>query len=280
MMMKRIILSAFFFCILMSLSAQKTKPAAAKRLLIDTTKYVLVKGGTFKMGTDKPVEPHEAPVHSVTLAYYYIAKTEVTFDDLDQWCKAIGRDTFPAGPWGRGKQAAIIVSWIDAINYCNWLSEKEKLSKCYILQGENAVFLDTAKGYRLPTEAEWEFAARGGNKSKGTFFSGSDAIGEVAWYQANSGQVPHRVAQKKANELGLFDMSGNVWEWVWDWYDAGYYQHSPAANPQGPTGGNYRVMRGGAWYNQAEYANVFTRQNAGPAFKQNSVGFRVARTYY
>lgn len=278
--MYRFAFSVCFLFFFTALSAQKNKSVPVKHHPIDTSKFVLVQGGTFKMGTGKPVEPHEGPVHPVTLSDYYIAKTEVTFNDLDQWCKATGRDTFPAGPWGRGQQVAIIVSWVDAVNYCNWLSEKEKLSKCYIVEGENAVFLDTAKGYRLPTEAEWEFAARGGNKSKGTFFSGSDVISEAGWYQVNSGQVPHAVAQKKANELGLFDMSGNVWEWVWDWYDAGYYQHSPVANPQGPPSGNYRVMRGGAWYNQAEYVNVYTRQNAGPAFKQNSVGFRVARTYY
>jgi len=273
-----------FFCsvslLVGSLFAQKSKTASFKRTPIDTSKFVLVEGGTFKMGSEKPVEAHEGPVHNVTVKSFYCGKTEVTIEELDKWSSETKRDFFPAGDWGRGKQPAIVVSWVDALNYCNWLSEKEKLSKCYIVNGENAQYLDTAKGYRLLTEAEWEFAARGRNKSKGTFFAGSDAINEVGWYKGNSGERPHPVAQKKPNELGLFDMTGNLWEWVWDWYDGGYYGKSPAANPQGPETGNYRVMRGGAWYNNAEYANVYTRQNACPGFKQNSVGFRIARTYY
>ncbi len=260
--------------------AQKSKPVAVKRAPIDTSKFVLAEGGTFKMGTDRPAETHEGPVHDVTVKSFYIAKTEVTFDDFDKFCKDLKRDTVSSGFWGRGKQAAMNLSWLDAVAYCNWLSEKEKLSKCYLISATEIKYLDTAKGYRLPTEAEWEFAARGGNKSKGTYFSGSDAINDVAWFKGNSNDGPHAVGQKKPNELGLFDMNGNVWEWVWDWYDGAYYKTSSPVDPAGPENGNYRVMRGGAFYNDGVYANVYTRQNAGPGFRQNSVGFRVARTYY
>jgi formylglycine-generating enzyme required for sulfatase activity len=234
------------------------------------------------MGTDKPVEPHEGPVHDVTVKSFYLAKTEVTFDDIDKWLADTKRDTgtVPSLNWGRGKMAAHMTSWLTAVEYCNWLSEKEKLSKCYVIKGEQVTYLDTAKGYRLPTEAEWEFAARGGNKSKGTLYAGSENLEEVGWVKSNSNEGPHKVAQKKPNELGLYDMTGNLWEWVWDWYDTFYYQKADKTDPKGPETGMYHVMRGGAWYNYPNYANVYTRQNAAPAFRQNSVGFRVARTYY
>ena len=260
--------------------AQKSKTVSVKRAPIDTAKFVLVESGSFKMGTDRTVEPHEGPVHDVTVKSFYLSKTEVTFDEFDKFCQEAKRDTVLSGKWGRGKQAAMNLSWRDAVAYCNWLSGKEKLSKCYIVEGNEVNYLDTAKGYRLPTEAEWEFAARGGMKGKGTFFAGSDAINDVGWFKGNSNDAPHLVAQKKPNELGLFDMTGNVWEWIWDWYSDTYYQISPKIQPTGAEKGNYRVMRGGAFYNDGTYANVYTRQNAGPDFRQNSVGFRIARTYY
>lgn len=280
--MKKYLFAVSISLLFISLSAQKSKPATVKRAPVDLTKFALVEGGTFKMGTDKPVEAHEGPVHDVTVKSFYLGKTEVSFDDLDKFCADTKRDTnsIPGYQWGRGKQAGIMVSWLTAVEYCNWLSEKEKLSKCYLINGTEVKYLDTAKGYRLPTEAEWEFAARGGNSSKGTYFSGSDAINEVGWFKGNSNDGPHAVAQLKPNELGLYDMTGNLWEWVWDWYDGNYYKTSPKVDPTGAESGNYRVMRGGAWYNDGTYANVYTRQNAAPGFRQNSVGFRVARTYY
>ena len=256
----------------------KTQP---QRAPIDTTKFVLVEGGTFNMGTDKFVEPIENPPHSVTVNSFWIAKTEMTFEDYDKFCFDTKRDTMGSGGWGRGKQPAIFVSWNDAIAYCNWLSGKEKLSKCYFIDSLGGVkYLDTAKGYRLPTEAEWEFAARGGNKGQGHIYAGSDNIEDGVWYNINSGGRAHPVAQKTPNELGLYDMDGNVWEWLWDIFDGSYYRNSPTDNPEGPATGPYRVMRGGAFYNNANYAKVFTRQNSYVVFRQNSVGFRIARTFY
>ncbi|HRG88835.1 MAG TPA: SUMF1/EgtB/PvdO family nonheme iron enzyme [Chitinophagales bacterium] len=270
----------FFVLASVTCYAQKTK--APKRAPIDTTKFVLVEGGTFKMGTEKPVEIHEGPEHDVTVKSFYLAKTEVTFDDIDKWLTETKRDTgtVPSLNWGRGKMAAHMTSWRTAVEYCNWLSEKEKLSKCYLINGKEVTYLDTAKGYRLPTEAEWEFAARGGNKAKGTLFAGSDNVDEVAWYKVNSSEAPHQVAQKKPNELGLYDMNGNLWEWVWDLYDTYYYKYSEKSDPKGPATGDYRVTRGGAWYNYPNYTTIYTRQYNSPDFRQNSVGFRVARTYY
>ena len=264
---------------------QKSNPAKTKtqprRAPIDTTKFVLVEGGTFKMGTDKFVEPVENPPHAVTVRSFWLAKTEMTFEDYDKFCYDTKRDTMGSAGWGRGKQPAIWVSWNDAIAYCNWLSGKEKLSKCYLIDSTAGVkYLDTAKGYRLPTEAEWEFAAQGGNKGHGYAYAGSNNPDEVLWYNGNAGGRAHPVAQKAPNELGLYDMNGNVWEWLWDIYDGSYYKGSPAENPEGPATGPYRVMRGGAFYNPTNYTKVYTRQNSYVVFRQNSVGFRIARTFY
>jgi sulfatase modifying factor 1 len=278
--MKKVLPLLCLALVVMAANAQKKARPQVKRAPIDTTKFVFVQGGTFKMGTDKVVEKHEAPPHDVTLNSFYILKTEVTFEDFDKFSGDTKRDSAKSGDWGRGKQPVFMVSWLDAVAYCNWLSGKEKLSKCYIINGNDVKMVDTAKGYRLPTEAEWEYAARGGVKGKGSAYAGSDAIDEVAWYSANAEGRTHPVAQKKPNELGLFDMDGNVWEWVWDIYDGGYYAKSPGNNPTGPESGPYRVMRGGAWYNKSDYAKVYTRQNSGPGFKQNSVGFRIARSFY
>jgi sulfatase modifying factor 1 len=278
--MKRVVLILFLSGLMAGLFAQTKSTAKPKRAAIDTSKFVLVEGGTFKMGTDKPVETAEGPAHTVTVKSFYLAKTETTFEDYDKFWLATNKDTIPFGNWGRGKQPAIYVSWLDAVAYCNWLSEKEKLSKYYKIDNQTVKTLDTAKGYRLPTEAEWEFAARGGNKSKGTVFAGGDVVGEVGWYIDNSNSQPHPVKQKTPNELGLYDMTGNVWEWVWDWFDGGYYHVSPEVDPRGPAVGSYRVMRGGAWYNYGNYATVYTRQNNHVGFRQNSVGFRVARSYF
>ena len=273
----RIFLIATVVCMHIHCSTAQNSPA--KKPIIDFSKYVLVEGGAFKMGTDQPVEPQESPKHEVRLSNFYLGKYEVTFEEYDKFCSATKRDTVPSGNWGRGKNPAFMVSWLDAITYCNWLSEKEKLSKCYIVKGEEVVWVDTARGYRLPTEAEWEYAARGGTKPKGTSFAGDSVIGTVAWYADNSSGKVQAVGQKQANELGLYDMNGNVWEWVWDWYDWNYYKSSPVQNPTGPRSGVYKVMRGGAWYNYGNYATVYTRQNNQLSFKQNSVGFRVARNY-
>ncbi|MCS6935212.1 MAG: formylglycine-generating enzyme family protein [Chitinophagales bacterium] len=278
--MKTINLLAALVCIV-TVQAQKSGSARPqpKKFVYDTARFVLVEGGTFKMGSDEPVEPHESPAHEVTLKPFIIGKTEVTFEEYDKYLLATRQDTAGKSLWGRGKQPAITVSWLDAVAYCNWLSEREGLSKCYIIKGDKVTWVDTAKGYRLPTEAEWEFAARGGNKSKNTLYAGSKDLNEVAWYKGNSGERTHPVASKKPNELGLYDMNGNVWEWVWDVYDWNYYKYSPADNPRGPDEGPYRVMRGGAFYNDERYVRVSTRQNAYVVFKQNSVGFRVARSY-
>ena len=185
-------------------------------------KMVKVAGGTFKMGATEEQESFayydEKPVHEVTLSDYYIGETEVT---QELWGAVMGSNP----SYHKGTNLPVdSVSWDDCQDFIKELNSL------------------TGKNFRLPTEAEWEFAARGGNKSKGYKYSGSSM-----WYRDNSNGETHVVVTKLPNELGLYDMSGNVWEWCQDWYDSHYYSNSPKNNPTGPSSGYFRVMRGGSW---------------------------------
>ena len=214
--------------------------------------FIFVEGGTFQMG--------RVNRHSVTVSDYSISKTEVTFEQYDAFCDATGRDKPFSESWGRGDRPVINVSWHDAVAYCEWMT------------------IQTGKTYRLPTEAEWEYAARGGNKSKGYTYSGSNNLDAVAWYANNSNRKTQTVAQKKPNELGLYDMSGNVWEWCSDWYSDSYYRSSPKNDPQGPNSGSRRVLRGGGWYfkcGSGSRCRVAYRRRYSPVNRNDSLGFRL-----
>jgi formylglycine-generating enzyme required for sulfatase activity len=134
----------------------------------------------------------------------------------------------------------------------------------------------TGKRFRLPTEAEWEFAARGGNRSNNYKYSGSNDQGNVAWYSGNSSRETHPVGQKSPNELGLYDMSGNVYEWCQDWYDSSYYGKSPSTNPVNNTSASYRVIRGGSWSNDAGGCRVSNRDGYAPDPRGFVLGLRLA----
>ncbi len=246
---------------------------------------VLVEGGTFTMGdTWGDGDDDEKPTHQVTFTYdLYIGKYETTFDEYDAFCEATGRNKPGDEGWGRGQRPVINVSWWDAIAYCNWLSEKEKLPKAYddegnLLDQDGKITTDPSKvvGYRLPTEAEWEYAARGGNKSKGYKYAGSSTVGDVAWYDSNSGNKTQEVGKKAPNELGLYDMSGNVWEWCSDWY--GSYSSSAQTNPYNSTAGSSRVVRGGSWLGNATLVRVAFRSGNSPSSTGRGLGFRICRT--
>ncbi len=213
-----------------------------------------VDGGTFQMGATEEqgseAYSDEKPVHSVTLSSYMIGETEVT---QALWQAVMGRN--PSN-WKGDNLPVEQVSWKDCQKFI------EKLNK---LTGEH---------FRLPTEAEWEFAARGGNRSSHTKYSGSNSIGDVAWYTDNSGNKTCEVKGKQPNELGLYDMSGNVWEWCQDRY--GDYSSSAQTNPVGPASGSNRVYRGGSWDDDARYCRVSDRSSLSPFYRSFTLGLRLA----
>ncbi len=227
--------------------------AAAESNLLQPA-MVLVKGGTFNMGDDQSENSHEKPAHPVTLSDFYIAKTEVT---QAMWRAVMGNN--PSDFKDCDQCPVEQVSWNDVQAFIQKLNAK------------------TNKKYRLPTEAEWEYAARGGAKSQAFTYAGSNNLDEVGWHGSNSEKKTHLVGQKKANELGLYDMSGNVWEWCQDWYNAAYYQKSPANNSQGPNTGSNRVYRGGSWIRYPTSARVAGRNFLLPGSRFNDIGFRLAR---
>jgi len=232
-------------------------------------KMILVDEGTFTMGSDKG-RPDERPMHWVTIDSFLIGRYEVT---QELWENVMG--TNPSNFKG-SKRPVEKVSWYDAIEFCNKLSEREGLQKAYSSNGYNTTCDFKANGYRLPTEAEWEYAAKGGNKSMGYKYSGNYDIEAVAWYSRNSLDKTHDVGTKQSNELGLYDMSGNVWEWCWDWNTD--YNSGSETNPRGPNEGIVRGYRGGGWDDSAEYCRVTYRGCDYPESRNLYRGFRLART--
>jgi formylglycine-generating enzyme len=240
---------------------------------------VLVEGGEFRMGNDTG-QRDERPAHDVIIESFYMMATEVTFNDYDLYARATRRMLPYDEDWGRGTRPVIYVSWFDAVEYANYLSRQDDLTPAYDIDCLNVSWNRDADGWRLPTEAEWEYAARGGHRSQQTSYAGTNDIDQVAWYGDNSGDRTHRVAQKQANELGLYDMSGNVWEWCWDFYGRDYYSESPRANPSGPTDGmlSMRVLRGGSWIYDSDAARVDYRYYSFHRYAVKSFGFRLVRS--
>ena len=185
-----------------------------------TVNMVFVEGGTFPMGSNE--SDNEKPIHQVTVKGFFIDAYAVTAEQYRAFCTATGAKMPPPPDWGWNDDDPIVnVNWNEAMAYAKWV------------------------GKRLPTEAEWEYAARGGKKSIGYKYSGSNDIDEVAWYDKNAGSRTHPVGTKRPNELGIYDMSGNIWEWCWDWY--GPYAPAAQTDPRGPSTGSSRVLRGGSF---------------------------------
>lgn len=217
---------------------------------------VFVEGGSFTMGCTSEqgddCDDDEKPAHRVTLDGFYISKHEVT---QGQWEFVMGNN--PSYFSGCSNCPVEQVSWNDVQEFIRKLNAK------------------TGKRFRLPTEAEWEYAARGGAKSRGYKYSGSNSLSSVDWYYENSGDRTHEVGQKQPNELGIYDMSGNVWEWCSDWY--GDYSSSSQTNPKGPSYGEYRVVRGGSWLDDRRDCRVSYRYNNAPDTRRNYAGFRLSQ---
>jgi len=255
-------------------------------------RMVQMEGGTFKMGNSEGYSD-EMPIHEVTLESFLIGQYAVT---QELW--EIIMSNNPSSYKGK-KRPVERICWYDTVEFCNKLSEKEGLTQTYHITKKSAdpfnlnsndqrrwsVDCDfSVNGYRLPTEAEWEYAARGGSKSKGFIFSGSNRLYEVGWYGAGDktgncteAEGPSEVGKKLPNESGIFDMSGNIWEWCWDWHAA--YNGINQINPRGPKTGNYRVARGGSWNSPAKYCTVSRRGTDTPSDGfSGALDFRLART--
>jgi formylglycine-generating enzyme required for sulfatase activity len=244
---------------------------------------ILIDAQTFEMGCTAGMtscQSNESPAHLVTLTNdFYMGETEVT---QGEYYAMMG--TNPSHFSSCGSDCPVeMVTWHMSAAFANAVSDSEGLEQCYTCTGSGtstscsiAVEPYSCGGYRLPTEAEWEAAARCGED---TLYAGSTVIGDVAWYDSNSGLTPHTVATKASNACGLYDMSGNVWEWTQDWYSSSYYSSSPGTDPGGATSSLYRVLRGGTWRNNHTSARVAYRNRNDPPYRYDyDFGLRLLRT--
>lgn len=233
----------------------KSELPAVNQGLLDSlaADFVWVTGGKFIMG-DYGGDADEKPAYEVIVDGFAISKYPVT---QRQWTAIMGSN--PSQFTGCDQCPVDMVSWDDAQRFIEILNEV------------------SGKNYALPTEAEWEYAAKGGLKTRGFRYSGSDDINAVGWFTGNSGRHPHPVGEKAPNELGLYDMTGNVWEWCRDWYNKNYYELRESNNPTGPSSGSGRVRRGGSWFTQEVSCRTSVRNSVKQDYKDDSGGFRLVQ---
>ncbi|MDR1904282.1 MAG: formylglycine-generating enzyme family protein [Treponema sp.] len=231
-----------------------------------------IEGGTFLMGSANSGNSDEQPVHSVTVRSFYMGKYEVT---QREWLEVMGSNP----SYFIGEDLPVErVSWYEAVEYCNKRSLKEGLTPAYSGGGDSIVCDFSTNGYRLPTEAEWEYAAKGGNKDERPYeYSGDDNVDNVAWYADNSGFTTHPVGTKAPNSLGLYDMTGNVWEWCWDWYGS-YGSDDAQTDPTGASSGSNRVRRGGSSNLEARYMHATRREKDSLFYRLRFLGFRLVHS--
>jgi len=246
--------------------------------------FVKIESGTFNMGSPAN-EPqrgdYEGPQHQVTVSAFYMGKDLVTQAEYEQ---IMGSNPSKFKGWNMPVER---ITWFDAVEYCNKLSQKEELEPAYTISGtgnnRTVIWNQNANGYRLPTEAEWEYACRAGTTTP--FSTGNNISTDQANYDGNYPYSNYarglwrekttNVGSFPANAWGLFDMHGNVFEWCWDWY--GNYESGPQTDPTGAEYGSYRVLRGGSWYDNGRYIRSANRNSSSPLLRSHSVGFRIVR---
>jgi len=289
----------FFVAITAVFIACGTKPTTLSEPEKPLIEMLLIPGGTFRMGSTRETGLLiETPAHQVTLSDFLLGQYEVT---QGQYFEITGQrpsscKTNPESRIIEGWKTLPVemVNWYEALVFCNKLSIKDRLKPVYRIKGSvnpndwgevptddvtarwAVEWVQGANGYRLPTEAEWEYAARGGMNASGSRYAGSNDAEQVAWYYENSETMSHGVGNKAPNELELYDMSGNVMEWCWDWQGA--YTASAKDNPLGPSASLYKMIRGGSWSYAVNYCNVAYRHYNYPYYRGVNLGFRVVRS--
>lgn len=273
--------------------------------IVELNGLILVQGGTFQMGSKE--DKDSRPIHSVRLSNFYMGKHNVTFEEYDRFCQSTNKSLPKDEGWGRGNRPVINVSWFDAIEYCNWLSKLDGYTPVYRIDNDgNTRTVEVvdweANGYRLPTEAEWEYAARGGNRNEK--WAGTSSKQELYKYSNcfEKGKGRDRfeytapVGSFSPNDLGIYDLSGNVFDWCFDWYNEDYSFPNNKNNPKGPndhsgtaiyktrggtismkTKGFGRIVRGGSYYHHRELALSTKRGYAQPYKGTPFIGFRLVR---
>ncbi|HNN96066.1 MAG TPA: formylglycine-generating enzyme family protein [Pseudomonadota bacterium] len=262
---------------------RRSEQAAPRQQIVEETapasprlrpKMLHLPPGTFLMGSTN--YSLEQPVHLVQITHAFgLSETEVT---QAQYQAVMGENpSYFKENQDSAQRPVEQVSWFDAVRYCNKLSERERLIPCYQINGNDVRWLDVhCPGYRLPTEAEWEYAARADHPKE---YAGSDDVDAVAWYGRNTRGETHPVATRQRNSWFLHDLSGNVWEWVWDWYADSYsYAGAEKPDPLGPQQGGNRVLRGGSCVSEADYVRAAFRYRSTPSDRGRNIGFRLAKS--
>jgi formylglycine-generating enzyme required for sulfatase activity len=250
-------------------SLARPEPPEVQPVEVEDPLWASIPAGRFRMGSNE--YDSEKPIHEVTISAFHCLRTPVT---RQLYQHIMGQE--PGWPEGEADLRPVNqVSWFDAVKFCNRWSEVLGLSPCYQIDG-NTVSCDfQADGVRLLTEAEWEYACRAGSSAKWCFGDDETELPDYAWFTKNSDNQPHPVGEKRANDFGLFDMHGNVWEWCWDWYAA--YAAKGQTDPVGPAAGNGRVLRGGAFNVEPRYLRSADRVRDDPVNRYQDIGFRCAR---
>ncbi len=284
--MKTIIKIGFVFLVIIAGSIQLYSQDQSETIQIKSLglSMALIKQGSFIMGNVLyGRNDDEKKEHTVIVDSFYISVTEIT---QEQWSRVMGtsvsqlRDRGKSN-WpikGEGDDFPIYyVSWYDAIEFCNKLSVIDNLQPVYTILNNKVTWDHQSNGYRLPTEAEWEYTAKGGPVQQGQEkrYAGGDDLDTLGWYYKNSSSMNNEVGKKKQNNIGIFDMSGNVWEWCWDIYGA--YSGEQQKNPFGADTGDKRVTRGGHWYGEPDGIPVFARNNESPDMIGLTSGFRIVK---